>query len=182
MTPDGFAPFVPRVVVVRPQAQATPIDPGNNAVTEESASPALDKPVEEVQSAPVAIAPAVPAEFRNDEAKCCEEAHSAASVRERAIRIAGEACARALREAIARNPLFVARFVDDAIEAAGRGSGKTVRLSPVDAAACRGRVATSVVADEGVAAGEVVVETAHGNVAATIDQRAQLLVRAVADS
>jgi hypothetical protein len=182
MTQDGFAPFVPRVVIVRPTAQATSLDPGSNAVTEESASAASAKSVEKFLSAPDAIDRSDPVEHRDDEAKCCGEARTAASVRERAIKIAGEACARALREAIARNPLFVARFVDDAIDAAGRGSGKTVRLSPVDAAACRGRVAVSVVADEGVAPGEVVVETTHGTVAATIDQRAQVLVRAVADS
>jgi len=168
MTPDGFAPFVPRVVVVRPQAQAAPLDPGSDALTE-------------VLSAPDALDVTDAVKHWQEETRCCDEARTAATVRERAIKIAGEACARALRQAIARNPLFVARFVDDAIEAAGSGSGKVVRLSPVDAAACRGRLDMSVVADEGVAPGEVVVGTAHGIVAATIDQRAQLLVRAVAD-
>jgi len=182
MTQNGFTPFEPRVVIVRPRAQATPLDPGSDAVREESVSPASPQSVENVLSVPDALDQTDPAEDREDEAKCCDEARTAASVRERAIKIAGEACARALREAIARNPLFVARFVDDAIEAAGSGSGKVVRLSPVDATACRGRLAMSVVSDEGVASGEVVVETAHGTVAATIDQRAQLLVRAVADS
>ena len=161
MTSDGFAPFVPRVVIVRRQPHATPLDLGREAVT-----------VEEVLPVPDRIDIKAPAEVRDDEANC----------RERAIKIAGEACARALRQAIARNPLFVARFVDDAMEAAGRETSKSVRLSPADAAACRDRVPTSVVADDALAPGEVVVEAAHGIVTATIDERARILVRAVADS
>ena len=171
MIPDGFAPFVPRVVVVRRQAQATPLDAEIAPVAEEEVLAATDQ-----------IDLSAPAEVRDDEPNCRDEARADASVRERAIKIAGEACARALREAIARNPLFVVRFVDDAIEAAGQGSGKTVRLSPVDARAFRDRVGMSVVADEALAPGEVVVETAHGVVTATIDERAGLLVRAIADS
>ncbi len=168
MIPDGFAPFVPRVAIVRSRAQTATVEP--------------DTSVEEVLPGPDATDRDAVAEFRDEVARSCDETQVAASVRERAIKIAGEACARALREAIARNRLFVARFVDDAIEAAGPGSSRTVRLSPIDAAACQGRLGTSVVADEGVAPGEVVVETEHGKITATVDQRALLLVRAVADS
>lgn len=171
MTPDGFAPFVPRIVVVRRQAEAIPPSTASAAGSEE-----------EVLPAPAQPDPKPPVEVRDEEARCRGEERTVESVRELAIKIAGEACARALREAIAKNPLFVARFVDDAMEAAGRGSGNTVRLSPVDAVSCRGRLAMSVVADSGVAPGEVVVETPHGIVTASIDQRAYLLVRAVADS
>lgn len=172
MLPDGFAPFVPRVVTVRRLALATPLDLECAPVAEE-----------EVLPAPARIGPTAPFEVRDaDEPNCRGEEQSAASVRERAIKIAGEACARALREAIARNPLFVARFVDDALAAAGQGSDKTVRLSPVDAMACSDRLGVSVVADEALALGEVAVETAHGIVTATIEQRAGLLVRAAADS
>ncbi|HET9343300.1 MAG TPA: FliH/SctL family protein [Candidatus Eremiobacteraceae bacterium] len=170
MTADGFAPFVPRVVIARRLVQETPPELDTDAV-EEEVLPELHQ-----------IDLEKPAEVRDDEANCRDEARTAASVRERATKIAGEACARALREAIARNPLFVARFVDDAMEVAGQGSGTTVRLSPVDAAACRDRVAASVAADETLASGDVVVETAHGIVSATVDQRARLLARAVADS
>jgi len=104
-----------------------------------------------------------------------------AAVRACAIRFAAIACARALREAIARNPLFVARFVDDAILAAGGIEGARVRLSPQDAAACADTLACEIVADAALQTGEVRIEKDGGSVGATLDQRAGLLVRAAAD-
>ncbi|HZW73377.1 MAG TPA: hypothetical protein VFF43_07505, partial [Caldimonas sp.] len=87
----------------------------------------------------------------------------------------------ALHEAIVRNPLFVARFVDDAVEAAGRATCKRVRLSPVDAAACNGRIDLDVVADGRIGAGDVIVEAIGGTVEATVGRRARVLARAAAD-
>ena len=102
-----------------------------------------------------------------------------AVVRERAIELAAEACAQALHLAIARNPLFVARFVDDAMRAVGAGQAKAVRLHPASASMCS--VGCEIVADPTLESGEVVVDTATGSMHATIAQRADLLVRAVAD-
>ena len=102
-------------------------------------------------------------------------------MRERAIEIAGAACARALHEAIARNRLFVARFVDDAIAAAGPSTVHRVRLSPKDAAVCGGRSCVDVVADATVASGEVIVESPAGAVRSTIEERCAVLARAAAD-
>jgi hypothetical protein len=179
--PDVFQPFVPRVVSRRSGCCAIPED------SIRAGDEPADEPVKAVlvqNATPGATAASdlddvTPIVGSTEEP--CREASCAARVRERAIELAGEACARALHEAIAKNPLFVARFVDDAIEAAGRTSAKRVRLSPADAAACSGRVAIDVVADETVASGEVVVESANGTAGATIDRRAELLVRAMAE-
>ena len=104
------------------------------------------------------------------------------SVRALAIRLAGEACARALHQAIARNPLFVARFVDDALRAAGGQNGARARVRHEAAAACANRVRCDLASDDALAPGEVVVETASGSVRATLEDRAQILVRAAADA
>jgi len=105
----------------------------------------------------------------------------AAAVREEAIRLAGLACARALHEAIARNPLFVTRFVEDALRASGDTSRARVRLRPVEASTCAGAVKCDVVADDALEPGEVVVECDRGTVRATIEERARRLARAAAD-
>lgn len=110
-----------------------------------------------------------------------DERRIAALARTKAIELAGLACARALHEAVARNPLFVARFVDEALAAAGAAIEKRVRLSPVDAAACEAHVAARVDADERLARGEVVVETSDGAVRATIEDRCDVFVRAAAE-
>lgn len=178
--PDGFQPFVPRVVSARARPEAS--DGGTGGV--EAAAPgssAHDSPETRVDDAPSQPVHADLCESVRSEPACYEE-RCAGLIRERAIKLAGEACARALREAIARNPLFVARFVDDAIEAGGRASCKRVRLSPSDAASCIGRIAPDIVGDERLEPGEVVVETTGGTIEATIDRRARLLARAAADS
>lgn len=108
----------------------------------------------------------------------CDSERCDVVVRERAIALAAEACAQALHVAIARNPLFVARFVDDAMRAAGAGQAKAVRLHPASAAVCT--VGCEIVADPTLESGEVVVDAATGPIHATIAQRADLLVRAVA--
>lgn len=180
MTLDGFAPFVPRVVTRR-HGRASQEEPAcASSVAEAEPAPEQTPSTLEVASLPAAIVEDDRAEHRDDGSEQKDDARTLAAIREQAINIAGEACARALQLAVARNPLFVARFVDAAIEAAGRGGAKTVRLSPVDAAACHGRTTACVVADESVARGEVIVETADGTVGATMQQRAQILVRSVA--
>jgi hypothetical protein len=168
MMPEGFEPFVPRVVSRQRRPEPAPIDPP----VEESTFP---EPA--VRSSPE---PHVDDRL-SGVVRACDEEHCGPFIRERAIKLAGEACARALHEAIAKNPLFIARFVDDAIEAAGRATCKRVRLSPADAAACNGRIGTDVIADERLASGDAIVETSGGTVEATVDRRARLLVRAAAD-
>jgi len=175
MTPDNFAPFVPRIVSRRARSNVL-----------EGAETDVVQPVPQAPVSPeppvVGPDPSAPAELIGRMGRdAFDDERFSAAVRQRAIKLAGEACARALREAIARNPMFVARFVDDAIEAAGGASCKNVRLSPIDSAACDGHVAVRVVADERIARGEVVVELNNGTVEATLDKRAELLVRAAAD-
>ena len=104
-----------------------------------------------------------------------------ARLREEAIRIAGSACARALGTAVARNPLFVARFVDEALRALGDPPGACIRVNPVIAPIVSGadRVVTS---DESLKAGDVRVEYGGASVGATLEERASLLARAIADA
>ena len=109
------------------------------------------------------------------------EESNAQLVRALAIRLAGEACARALRQAVVRNPLFIARFVDDAIAAAGSPARATVRLCSLDAAAVGETSDRTVLIDDALARGDVVVETQSGAVCANVADRARLLVRACAD-
>jgi flagellar assembly protein FliH len=171
-----FEPFVPRVVSRRDSAasrtgeRALPEVPIASSVDEQPPAASICASADAVVPDSTASAPVPPAIDVD------------ALVRERAIEIAGAACARALHEAIARNRLFVARFVDDAIAAAGRSGTPRVRLSPDDAAACAVRPGIDVIADAAIAPGEVVVESEDTAVRATIEERAALLARAAADA
>lgn len=110
----------------------------------------------------------------------CDPAACSAAVRAMAVRLASLACARALREAVARNPLFVARFVDDALRATGDSAKAKARLNPGDARLCAGAVRCDIVADAELERGHVIVQTDSGTIEATIDERASILVRAFA--
>jgi hypothetical protein len=156
MTAGEFEPLRPRRFV---RAAAPEPEPPTAAPTTPAIEPKSQAPVEAV---------ILPDTFD-------------AAVRACAIRFAAIACARALREAIARNPLFVARFVDDAILAAGRIEGARVRLSPQDAAACADMLACEIIADKALQTGEVRIEKDGCSVGATLQERAALLVRAAAD-
>lgn len=112
----------------------------------------------------------------------CDRPQGDAEVRGLAIRLAGIACARALHEAVARNPLFVARFVDDALQAFGDIKHARARLRSIEAAVCAAAVGCDVVADDALAPGDVVVESESGVLRASIETRAANLVRAAADA
>jgi|SRR5579872_1412844 len=83
-------------------------------------------------------------------------------MRSQATRYASIAVGRLLRHAVAFDPAVIARFVDDAIDAAS------------DA---RARVTTSGV---GMQPGDVVVEIPGGSVSASLETRAELMVEAIA--
>lgn len=198
---EGFQPFIPRVVSGRmrsevPDRGPSEVDSAASPDQQSGHQPSGDEPAREAAAieSPSEVSVGLRAdgppsklntggvcEDVSSEMPLCDEERCAGFIRERAIKLAGEACARALREAIARNPLFVARFVDAAIEAGGRAACKRVRLPAADAASCSGGIALDVVTDERLATGDVVVETTGGTIEATIDRRALLLVRAAAD-
>ncbi len=108
-----------------------------------------------------------------------DEERFEAAVREEAIRFASIAVARALRVALV-DDATLARYVDDALRACGRGGRATVRLHPRDAPAYRPTGDLEVVSDDSCEAGQVVIELPTGSLGATADERAALLVRAVA--
>ncbi len=83
-------------------------------------------------------------------------------IRRQATRYACIAVGRLLRHAVAFDPAVIARFVDDAIEAAS------------DA---RAHVTTSGV---GMQPGDVVVEIPGGSISASLETRAELMVEAIA--
>jgi len=159
-----FVPFVPRRVGRSP---LTDVEPPSAPAPSDSENDAMR------------AAPSLPAQ--PPFALACDPAGRAAAVREEAVRLAGLACARALHEAIARNPLFVVRFVDDALRASGEMKDACVRLRPVDAATCADAVKCDVVADDALEPGEVVVESECGTVRSSIEERATRLVLAAAD-
>jgi flagellar biosynthesis/type III secretory pathway protein FliH len=160
---EEFVPFVARRLERAPHVEASP--PPEVFVDDTAEQSGDDR----VAQSTASFAPA------GDPSEC------EAAIRERAIRMAGIACARALHEAIARNPLFVARFVDDALAAFGDAKRARVRLSPADAVVCAGTVRCDVVADDALAPGEVVVESDVGSLRASIEARAERLARAAAD-
>jgi hypothetical protein len=114
-----------------------------------------------------------------DAACICAET-DAARIRATAIRIAAAACARALHYAVDRNPRLVARFVDDALRAAGGPHNAVVRVAPSATSVGAASKEHDFVADSSLNAGDVFVDCAGGTLGATLEERAELLVRAVA--
>jgi hypothetical protein len=112
----------------------------------------------------------------------CDPAACADRLRDEAIRLAATACAQALNVAVARNPMFVARFVDDALRSVRSRAEVRARLHPEIAAACAPLVACDVRPDASLGIGEVVVEADGALVRASIDERALILVRSAADA
>jgi hypothetical protein len=103
-----------------------------------------------------------------------------ACIRATAIRIAAAACARALRYAVDRNPRLVARFVDEALRAAGGPRDAIVRVAPAVASAGVASRDHDLVADLSLSPGDVFIDCAAGTLGATLDERAELLVRGCA--
>jgi hypothetical protein len=167
MQRSEFTAFVPRVLV---REKPTATEPGTATDRQAHA-------VEAVRSEPAGQK----VEQRVESHARCNPAACEGRVRALAIVLAGRACARALHAAVAKNPLFVRRFVDDALHAASSPSHARVLLCARDAAACGGRMDCDVVSDDALSGGEIVVETTAGLVRATIEQRAEALVRAAAD-
>jgi hypothetical protein len=104
----------------------------------------------------------------------------AARVRAAAIRFAAAACARALRYAVDRNPRLVARFVDEALRAAGSPHNAVIRVAPAVTAVGAELKEHDFVADPSLAPGDVFIDCTAGTLGATLDERAEILVRAVA--
>jgi hypothetical protein len=163
---DAFEPFVPR----RIERHAVKTSDATPAAARLAPEREREPPAQRVDEAPAAVhAPPT-----RDPLAC------SAAVRAMAIRLASAACASALREAVARNPLFVARFVDEALRAAGDPLDANVRLNPFDARLCAGFIHCDTIADAGLERGQVIVHAGSGAIEATIDERASTLVRAFA--
>jgi Flagellar assembly protein FliH len=100
------------------------------------------------------------------------------AIRNEAVRLAAIACGRALRHAVMMHPAVIARFVDDAIEAAGHPHAR-IRLHP-DSVATIVVPDHELIADERLSPGDVMVECDGTSVGATLIERASLLVSAAA--
>ena len=101
-------------------------------------------------------------------------------IRAAAIELAAAACARALRYAVDRNPRLLARFVDDALRAAGSPRQAIVRIAPAVTIGGAESRAYDLVADPALSPGDVFVDCDAGTLGATIGERAERLVRAAA--
>jgi len=173
MTADGFEPYVPRAArtIAAPNLENEAMDRAiDDADRDDVAETERTGTLPKASIAqPVTII-------------ACDPRRCRAQLRDLAIHLAGEACARAMRIAIARNPLFVARFVDDAMRAEGRSVEAKVRLHPADARTCAGAIVSDIIADPALERGEVRIDSPHGTLGATIAERASKLVRAAADA
>jgi len=173
MHKEGFEPLTLRRLSppVREELSTLTVDPAPTAASTVHLEPGTGQ-VEAAEEFPTVSTAHPP----------CEPKACAIAVRDLAIRLAAQACAQALGVAVARNPLFVARFVDAALRAAGRPEASTVRLNPADALACSAAIACDVVADESIERGSVIVDTGDGAVGGALEERALLLVRSAADA
>ncbi|HKW45462.1 MAG TPA: hypothetical protein VJN22_07380 [Candidatus Eremiobacteraceae bacterium] len=107
-------------------------------------------------------------------------ASDASRIRAAAIELAAAACARALRYAVDRNPRLLARFVDEALRAAGSPQNAAVRVAPSCAPAGDYCLAHDFVSDPTLGAGDVFVDCSDGTLGATLEERAERLVRSAA--
>lgn len=186
MTEPSFLPFVPR-----PRRQEktrdVPLDPAAPQVFEQTrdelqpekppAAPKIDlsEPQQPEEEQPPADEP--DALFSSELRSALAQAARRAEIRAEAVRLACLATGRILRHAVAFDPKVVARFVDDAL-AAAQDEQAIVHLNSAHRSALSAR-GPQYVADERAAAGAVAVELAAGDVAATLEQRAELVVRAI---
>jgi D-alanyl-D-alanine carboxypeptidase len=184
MMPDnGFVPFAPRR-----------LSRASDSVRSASEAPAAlhseDEPqIPVAENAPLGVtisgesetdvadepSPAVDPNITN----ICADAN-AACIRAEAIRLAAQACARALHYAVDRNPRLVARFVDEALRAAGSPHNAVVRVASAATSVGVASKEHDFVADSSLELGDVFIDSATGTLGATLEERAELLVRAVA--
>jgi flagellar assembly protein FliH len=165
-----FEPFVPRRAH-RGRARTEETPSIEATVSESPPNP----PETEVDSASAFVVEPGPAR-QHDHDTCFVE------MRQRIIALAAEACARALKCAVARNPLFVARFVDEALTKMGSAEEVSAVLHADDASACAQIIACEVKADGSLERGTVIVRAAGSSIGATLEERADLLVRAAEDA
>jgi hypothetical protein len=173
---EDFVPFVPRPHAGEPPA--SPCGPDQAPAPEEQGEPAAGAPapaapasatqtdiqaeIESQKTAPLGDA----SQPATDEQPAIRGCHHEESIRAQAIRLAVIACGRALRHVAAVHPALVARFIDEAIAAAGAPPQSPVRV-----------ISDGYSADEGM----VMVACEGVTIGADIATRAELLVRAAAD-
>jgi hypothetical protein len=186
MPENGFVPLAPRRLMrsidpasaemdqaaVNGEARHTvePV-PERGPITAVADDSALELGRNEAVESQLTAAPAFTRDFTDADAT---------RVRAAAIELAASACARALRYAVDRNPRLLARFVDDALRAAGSPSSAIVRIACSAASAGAATIEHDFVADPSLSPGDVFVDCADGTLGATVEERAERLVRAAA--
>jgi hypothetical protein len=169
MPDDGFVPLTPRRlqrasgVTIQPEVEQAP-DLAERSERIEAETGGADASLHSLEPGVAHICP------ETDEAR----------IRALAIDLAATACARALHYAIDRNPRLVARFVDDALRAAGSPRSAVIRVAPAVTVIGVESKQHDFVADPSLAAGDVFIDCAAGTVGATVEERAALLVRGAA--
>ena len=197
---DGdFVPFVPRRVshasgeppVCELPIEGPPPDEPEEVAHDTPASgiPSAndDRAVEPIPSdAPAHNGAGVPVSSTTDEilASTVEDVAAAAcdhslAIRNEAIRLAAIACGCALRHAVMLHPAVIARFVDDALAAAGHPAHARICVHP-DSIAAITAPGHDRIADDRLSPGDVTVVCDDTSVGATLLERASLLVRAAA--
>lgn len=183
MPDTGFVPFAPRrLCSASDSARNASDDPAAGHGEAEPQEPiaesgTLDEPAAVESETIIADEPSTaldPSRGHN-----CADV-DAACIRAAAIRFAADACARALHYAVDRNPRLVARFVDEALRAAGSPHNAVVRVAPGATSVGVASKEHDFVADSSLEMGDVFIDCATGTLGATLEERAELLVRAVA--
>jgi hypothetical protein len=186
MIENEFVPLTPRRLhrFVEP-ASALISDAAADDADAHSISPAPEPGPRAIE---IADRPVIgPEEFRdtlqsatNPDAARAGTDSDATRIRAAAIELAAAACERALRYAVDRNPRLLARFVDDALRAAGSPRRAIVRIATSATIAAAESHTYDLVADPELSPGDVFVDCDAGSLGATVGERAERLVRAAA--
>jgi len=184
MRDEPFSPYLPRKYAppspVDPSpVNPSPVDPPPGGESEGSAAPCAAPPdpafAREQAIDDETVSAEAPPPCQSPPA--FDEQSIWQATRAEAMRLATIACARALGEAARSNADVIARFVDDAVTASGAAAIARVRLHPDDA----GMLPPQPYAlhpDGDLQRGDVYVENTDGILGASIDARADLLVKA----
>jgi len=184
---ERFAAFVPRKVAAKdvdlPAAEERSLPPA--PVVPSPLQPVASSDAIELEETPAEAPRPTEATATTDRAgsnsRSCAGAAIEAVTRARAVELAIAATGQALRGAVAMDASAIARFVDDAVAAAGEYPMECCRLNPEDARAVAGG-GLRVVADPSIERGGLLLEGSGVRIGASLGERAELLVRREADA
>ncbi len=177
----SFEPFVPRRIAPRNQAQQVaaessvaadaatvpsgPLEPPLNGLPPSEASPTLMRGTDGLRPAP---------------SPTSDEPDQRRAILAEALRIAEIACLRILKHALDEQPRLIEAFVADAFAAAGSPEHARIGINSGVVLSQQPACAAGVNENAHLLPGEVTIESNLGTLSATLEERAHLVVRAIA--